>query len=286
MAEIKGLNKNATRMLTGLIMGTIAMGCIMQGKLALVGLLLFILYFATKEYVQILNNKGFYPSVKMIYITEVLFAIIAYFQRFDLVAVALTFSAIATFMWILFKGRQPYIANVATTVLGMVYCGWFPLHLLFLRNLESTRFDDGLGFVVMMFIAILLTDTGCYYAGTHFGKHKLAPVISPNKTVEGSIGGIICAMVIGWYLGLEWYLSFTAGLLCTIFAQIGDLSESLIKRDAGVKDSGDILPGHGGFLDRCDSFILTIPVMYYFCKHFIFSNDLIVDIVTFFRGLF
>ena len=70
MAEIKGLNKNATRMLTGLIMGTIAMGCIIQGKLALVGLLLFILYFATKEYVQILNNKGFYPSVKMIYITE------------------------------------------------------------------------------------------------------------------------------------------------------------------------------------------------------------------------
>ncbi len=290
MAEIKGLNKNATRMLTGLIMGTIAMGCIIQGKLALVGLLLFILYFATKEYVQILNHKGFYPSVKMIYITEVLFAIIAYFQRFDLVAAALSFSAIATFMWILFKGRQPYIANVATTVLGMVYCGWFPLHLLFLRNLESSRFDDGLGFVVMMFIAILLTDTGCYYAGTHFGKHKLAPVISPNKTVEGSIGGMVCAiigaMVIGWYLGLEWYLSFFAGLLCTIFAQIGDLSESLIKRDAGVKDSGDILPGHGGFLDRCDSFILTIPVMYYFCKYFIFSNDLVFDIITFFRGLF
>jgi len=290
MAEIKGLNKNATRMLTGLIMGTIAMGCIIQGKLALVGLLLFILYFATREYVQILNHKGFYPSVKMIYITEVLLAVIAYFQRFDLVAAALSFSAIATFMWILFKGRQPYIANVATTVLGMIYCGWFPLHLLFLRNLESSRFEDGLGFVVMMFIAVLLTDTGCYYAGTHFGKHKLAPVVSPNKTIEGSIGGIICAvigaMIIGWYLGLEWYLSFTAGLLCTLFAQIGDLSESLIKRDAGVKDSGDTLPGHGGFLDRCDSFILTIPVMYYFCKHFIFSNDLLVDIVTFFRGLF
>ncbi len=290
MVEIKGLNKNATRMLTGLVLGTIAMGCIIEGKLALVALLLFILYFASREYVQILNHKGFYPSIKMIYIAEVLLAIIAYFQRFDLVAVALTFCAIATFMWILFRGRQPYIANVATTVLGMIYCGWFPLHLLFLRNLESARFDDGLGFVVMMFTAVLLTDTGCYYAGCNLGKHKLAPVISPNKTVEGSIGGIICAVigsvVIGYFIGLEWYLSVIAGLLCTIFAQIGDLSESLIKRDAGVKDSGDILPGHGGFLDRCDSFILTIPVMYYFCKHFVFSNDLIINTITFFRGLF
>lgn len=290
MAEIKGLNKNATRMLTGLVLGTIAMGCIIEGKLALVALLLFILYFASREYVQILNHKGFYPSIKMIYIAEVLLAIIAYFQRFDLVAVALTFCAIATFMWILFRGRQPYIANVATTVLGMIYCGWFPLHLLFLRNLESARFDDGLGFVVMMFTAVLLTDTGCYYAGCNLGKHKLAPVISPNKTIEGSIGGIICAVigsvVIGYFIGLEWYLSVIAGLLCTIFAQIGDLSESLIKRDAGVKDSGDILPGHGGFLDRCDSFILTIPVMYYFCKHFVFSNDLIINTITFFRGLF
>ena len=290
MVEIKGLNKNATRMLTGLVLGTIAMGCIIEGKLALVALLLFILYFASREYVQILNHKGFYPSIKMIYIAEVLLAIIAYFQRFDLVAVALTFCAIATFMWILFRGRQPYIANVATTVLGMIYCGWFPLHLLFLRNLESARFDDGLGFVVMMFTAVLLTDTGCYYAGCNLGQHKLAPVISPNKTVEGSIGGIICAVigsvVIGYFIGLEWYLSVIAGLLCTIFAQIGDLSESLIKRDAGVKDSGDILPGHGGFLDRCDSFILTIPVMYYFCKHFVFSNDLIINTITFFRGLF
>lgn len=290
MIKIKGLNKNATRMLTGLVMGTVAMGCIIEGRLALIALLLFILYFASHEYIQILNHKGFYPSIKMIYIAEILLAIIAYFQRFDLVAVALTFCAIATFMWILFRGRQPYIANVATTVLGMIYCGWFPLHLLFLRNLESARFDDGLGFVVMMFTAVLLTDTGCYYAGTHLGKHKLAPVISPNKTIEGSIGGIICAVigaiVVGYFIGLEWYMSAIAGLLCTIFAQIGDLSESLIKRDAGVKDSGDILPGHGGFLDRCDSFILTIPVMYYFCKHFIFSNDLTINIITFFRGLF
>lgn len=288
MTEIKGLNKNATRMLTGFIMGTIAMSCIIYGKLALLILLMFIIVVASKEYVKILEHKGFYPSLKVMIAAELLFAGIAYIQRFDLVAVALTLSVIGAFMWVLFRGRQPYIANAATTVLGIIYCGWFPLHLIFLRHLSSDRFHDGLGFVVMMFTAILLTDIGCYYAGRHLGKHKLAPVVSPNKTIEGSIGGSICAvlgaMIVGYFIGLDWYYSMFAGILCTMFAQIGDLCESLIKRDAGVKDSGDSLPGHGGFLDRTDSFIFTIPVMYYFCKYFIFSGDIMNGILNIFKG--
>lgn len=281
-----GLNKNATRMLTGFIMGTIAMGCIMLGGIPLLLLLALIIFFASKEYVKILEHKGFYPSLKIILASEALLAIITYFDRTEYVASALTLCTFAAFMWVLFRGRQPYIANVATTILGFVYCGYFPLQLQLLRDISSPDFNDGLGFVVMMFTAILLTDIGCYYAGTKFGKRKLAPVISPNKTIEGSIGGMICAilgaMVIGYFIGLEWYMSAIAGLICTIFAQIGDLCESLIKRDAGVKDSGNSLPGHGGFLDRCDSFIFTIPVMYYFCKYFIFSHD-ILDYV---KGLF
>lgn len=288
--ETKGLNKNATRLLTGLILGTIALMCITYGKLALFGLLLVIIFFGSKEFVKILEHKGFYPSLKVMFIAELFIAIVAYLQRFDLVTVALTFSVIGAFMWVLFRGRQPYIGNVATTVLGMIYCGWFPLHLIFLRNLSNDRYSDGLGFVIMMFSAVLLTDIGCYYAGRHLGKHKLAPVVSPNKTIEGSIGGAICAVigciVIGQFLQLEWYMSAIAGLLCTTFAQLGDLSESLIKRDAGVKDSGHCLPGHGGFLDRTDSFIFTIPVMYYFTKHFIFSNDIITGLIHFVKGLF
>ena len=189
-------------------------------------------------------------------------------------------------MWVLFRGRQPYIANVSTTILGFVYCGYFPLHLQLLRDISSEQYHDGLGFVVMMFVAILLTDVGCYYAGTRFGKHKLAPVISPNKTIEGSVGGAVSAitgaLIVGYFIGVEWYLSVVAGLICTAFAQIGDLCESLIKRDAGVKDSGNSLPGHGGFLDRTDSFVFTIPVMFYFCKYFIFSND----IMNYLKGLF
>ncbi len=289
MADL-GLNKNATRMLTGFIMGTIVMLCIILGDLALLFLLAFMLFVGSKEYVKILNHKGFYPSLKVIYITEAILTAVVYFKRFDLVAITLTICAMASFMWVLFRGRQPYIANVATTLLGMVYCGWFPLHLIFLRDLSCAKYDSGLGFVVLMFMSILLTDVGCYYIGTKFGKHKLAPVISPNKTIEGSIGGmffaILGALVIGLYIGLEWYFALILGLICTSFAQIGDLCESLIKRDAGVKDSGTSLPGHGGFLDRTDSFVLTIPIMYYFCKCFIFHTEWITTLVNWIKDLF
>ena len=286
MDETKGLNKNATRMLTGFIMGTIAMGCIMLGGIPLLILLSLIIFFASKEYVKILEHKGFYPSLKIILLAEALLAIITYLDRAEYVASALILCTLTAFMWVLFRGRQPYIANVATTILGFVYCGYFPLHLQLLRDMNSSQYHDGLGFVVMMFTSILLTDVGCYYAGTRFGKHKLAPVVSPNKTIEGSVGGavsaVIGALIVGYFIGVQWYVSFFAGLLCTTFAQIGDLCESLLKRDAGVKDSGNSLPGHGGFLDRTDSFIFTIPVMYYFCKYFVFSNDIINNI----KGLF
>ncbi len=290
MDVIGGLNKNATRMLTGFILGTISMACIMKSGLALLILLYVFVFFASREYVKILEHKGFYPSLKVIWLAEAVFGAIAYFQRFDLTALALSAFSIISFMWVLFRGRQPYIANAATTILGFIYCGWFPLHLMFLRELSSPRFHDGLGFVVMMFTSILLTDIGCYYAGRHLGKHKLAPVVSPNKTIEGSIGGIISAVIgaviVSYFIDYEWYYAAIIGLICTVFAQIGDLCESLIKRDAGVKDSGDTLPGHGGFLDRTDSFIFTIPVMYYFCKYFVFSNDLVNGMVNFIKGLF
>ena len=288
--EIKGLNKNATRMLIGFLLGLVAMLCIMQGGLWILFMVLTIMIFASMEYVKILKHKGFFPSIKIMILSELLLAWVAYAQRFDLAALVLTFCSMASFMWVLFCGRQPYIANVATTLLGIVYCGWFPLHIIFLRNLSCQRYDSGLGFVVLMFTAILLTDIGAYYIGRHFGKHKLAQVISPNKTIEGSLGGIFFALLgafaVGYFLDLEWYFSLILGLICTVFGQLGDLSESLIKRDAGVKDSGDALPGHGGFLDRCDSFIFTIPAMYYFCYYFIFNDYLFNNIMNFFRGLF
>ena len=282
-------SKSITRVITGFIIGLMALFAILSGGLYLMALILVIVVLASKEYTLILKHKGFLPSFKIILFSSLFFALLAYFNLFNLLPLAFTVATITSFMWVLFRGKQPYIANVATTILGFVYCGWFPLHLIFFRNLECAQYDSGLGFVIMMLACIISTDVGCYYVGTRWGKHKLAPTVSPNKSIEGSIGGAVCSVlmaeIIGiFFLGISWWLSLIAGLICTTFAQIGDLCESLLKRDAGVKDSGDSLPGHGGFLDRTDSFALTIPIMYYFVKYFIFKTEWMGATVEFIKG--
>lgn len=209
------LNKNAKRVLTGTVVGLTALGCLLNGGIALLILVAVFIYLGSKEYVQILENKGFYPSLKIMLAADIILTLLSYFNRFDLIAVALTLCSISAFMWVLFKGRQPYIANVSTTILGFVYGGWFPLHLLFLRGLNEgypqgflklNVQNEGLGYVIFLFIVILLTDTGCYYFGKKFGRHKLSPIISPKKTVEGAIGGAICAvigaLVVGYFIHL------------------------------------------------------------------------------------
>ena len=289
------LNKSVTRLITGVIRGFMALFAIMAGGLWIVGLVLIIVTLASKEYVKILEHKGFRPSSRIIILSSFIFAALAYFNRFDMVALAFTVCSIMAFMSVLFKGKQPYIANVATTILGFVYCGWFPLHLLFLRDLGSHPLYEGLiktnvttegaGYALLLFFAVILTDSMCYYAGCYFGKHKLSKVISPNKTIEGSIGGTLSCMIFcfifGQVLMIPWYHCIILGLLIAAFAQIGDLCESMIKRDAGVKDSSNILPGHGGFLDRTDSYILTIPVVHYYMFMFVVNN--FSDIV---KGIF
>ena len=289
------LSKSITRLITGLVIGFTGFFAILSGGLYLVALVLAIVILASKEYTLILRHKGFLPSFRVIITSSVIFAALAYFNRFDLVALAFTCCSIMAFMSVLFRGRQPYIANVATTILGFVYCGWFPLHLLFLRDLGSHPVYDGIikqnvttegaGYALLLLFCVILTDSFCYYAGCKFGKHKLSKVISPNKTVEGSIGGtltcLIFCMIFGHMLQIAWYHSFVLGLLIAAFAQIGDLCESMIKRDAGVKDSSNILPGHGGFLDRTDSYILTIPVVHYYLYFFVVNN-----FMDLFKGLF
>jgi len=278
------------RLITGLVTGFTAFFALIAAGPWLAVLLVVLIILLAKEYTKILRNKGFLPSHKIIIVSGILFGCAAYFNKVELIPIVVTLSVFASFLCVLFKGKQPYIANVATTLLGCAYCGWFPLHLFFLRSVgtesyASCGFCYGLLYTIMAFICVLVTDTFCYFTGSKFGKHKLSPVISPNKTIEGAAGGAVMCMIfsmaIGFAVGLEWYHSVILGLLIAVFSQLGDLCESMIKRDAGVKDSGNVLPGHGGFLDRTDSYILAIPVVYYYTEFFIQNN--IFDII---RGLF
>jgi len=270
------------RILTGFIVGFTAYMAIFAGGLWLAVPVFVAAVYLAKEYTEILRHKGFLPSFKIIVAASALFAIIAYTGKLEYTPIVFTISAFAALLSVLFKGKQPYIANVATTVLGFIYCGWFPLHLVLIRSFGDSCSNlfimpiphlEGARFCVLILFSVLFTDSFCYFIGCKFGKHKLAPVISPNKTIEGAIGGtiscLIVAVVIGVLLHICWYHALILGALMTVFAQLGDLCESMIKRDAGVKDSSNILPGHGGFLDRMDSYILTFPVVYYYITYVI-----------------
>jgi phosphatidate cytidylyltransferase len=168
-----------------------------------------------------------------------------------------------------FAGKQPdgSTGRIAVTFFGVFLLSWSFGHLLLLRDLHPY----GDRYTFFLFILIWLLDTGAYAAGMKFGKHRLSEQISPKKTVEGTIGGlvtgIIGAMALWYFLRLK---EFTLpeisalGFLIVVFAYLSDLSESLLKRDAGMKDSDALLPGHGGILDRFDSFIFTAPFLYYY----------------------
>ena len=127
-------------------------------------------------------------------------------------------------------------------------------------------FQDGNKLVWLVFIISFMTDTFAYFSGYLFGKHKLIPNVSPKKTIEGSIGGIlgstICCLIFGYIFKLDMALMIVMGIIGSIIAQIGDLFASSIKRYVGIKDYGNLIPGHGGVLDRFDSVILVAPFVY------------------------
>ena len=163
------------------------------------------------------------------------------------------------------KGMS-FISVVLTTV-GVLYAGWLLGHLVALRGL-----DDGRNWVFFALFVTFASDTAAFFVGRALGRHKLASAISPGKTWEGAIGGILGAIIVSLFftlntalaLPLNWGQAVLLGLLVSIFGQLGDLAESLFKRYTGVKDSGSVLPGHGGFLDRMDSVVFAGTVVYYY----------------------
>ncbi len=160
-----------------------------------------------------------------------------------------------------------HIEHVALTILGAFYIG---LGFSYMGDIRNAA--DGFSLTLMILLGIWSTDSGAYFVGRAIGKRKLWPAISPNKTVEGSIGGLVIALavVIGVnaFTGLLAYpQAIGVGLVTGIAGQLGDLVESAIKRHFGVKDSGRIFPGHGGVLDRVDSWLFVFPLLHFMGLH-------------------
>lgn len=155
------------------------------------------------------------------------------------------------------------IVDISTTIFGILYISWFLSFMIKIRYLEG-----GLGLFLALLLITKLGDIGAYLIGSRFGRRPLIPRISPNKSVEGAIGGLIFsiagALIAGPFLKFSYLHLIFIGIFFGVLAQLGDLSESLMKRDCQVKDSGRLFPGMGGVLDVVDSLLFTAPVFYFY----------------------
>ena len=174
------------------------------------------------------------------------------------------------------KGLAVY--HISVTIFGVFYVAWLGSHLILLRELPHLKGLDyslGFSFVIVVFALTWCYDAGAFFVGTKFGRHKIFPSISPGKTLEGVIGGvafsIIGSLIARWVVAPYLTIVQTVGLalISSVVGQLGDLVESMIKRDVRIKDASTTIPGHGGALDRFDSLLFTAPLIYYFFKYFI-----------------
>jgi phosphatidate cytidylyltransferase len=203
------------------------------------------------------------------------FVLSPHYSDLGLLPVVVTSGMLITLICLLLRpSREKAFREWAWTIVGALYVGWMLSYWLNLRGLE-----DGRNWVYVAMLTTFANDTGAYFVGRARGEHKLAPAISPAKTREGAIGGLVCAILgavviaavlrlislkLGLHFAFEYWQITLLGFLVGLFAQIGDLIESLLKRNMQVKESGSLLPGHGGILDRFDSLIFVGAVVYYY----------------------
>jgi phosphatidate cytidylyltransferase len=200
-------------------------------------------------------------------LTILLFAL--FYTRQVLIApviiVLWAFVPVAFFMLTQPSPNQQWTADMGKSVLGPVYIV-LPLALLWMIDLQP----NGKLWIFFLLVVSFVNDTGAFYFGRLFGKHKLYEAISPGKTWEGAVGGLLCSVIAAlWFLQILRLHPINISMVALIVflsvaSQIGDLAESMLKRNHGVKDSGGILPGHGGLLDRIDGLLFCIPVLYLF----------------------
>ena len=233
-----------------------------------------------REFFRMMRAKGLSPNVAIAYTAGALMPYIClrpYRFPVDLLVAALVMLVLA--LGLRRPNREKLVESMAVTLFGLLYVAWLATHLTMLRELPwiaGLDYSAGWRFVLLAFFITWSCDTGAYTFGRMFGRTRPWVQISPRKSLEGSLGGLATALAAA-FIARGWFAPFLSsldavllGLGVGICGQVGDLVESLLKRDASHGDSSDIIPGHGGILDRFDSLYFAAPLVYYYLRMVVF----------------
>jgi len=258
-----------TRVLVALAAIPLLIFLIWRGDWYFFSLIAFIVWAGQWEMYHLARQKGAYPAALAGMLLSALLLLSFQLGINPYIAVLALLVLLYLFLREMFYNRGSAFLNTAATLAGVVYPGLLLSGILFLRlHITESGTDSARGFIITLFFAIWANDTFAYFSGRAFGKHKLFERVSPKKSIEGAIGGILGSLLVfftvyfaGWY-ALSLQLTIISGLITGVFGPLGDLVESWFKRDAGIKDSSHLLPGHGGILDRFDSLIIVTPALF------------------------
>jgi phosphatidate cytidylyltransferase len=209
----------------------------------------------------------------------VVMVVVAYFWGSPALVAATAITALNTMLWLLRRGVPGYVQNATASVFTLVYVPFLGSFVaLMLREGGATdfdRYDAGVKGILTFVAVTSASDIGGFCAGVLFGRHPMAPVISPKKSWEGFAGSAVFCVAVGvamvvWVLDDDWWVGVLLGLIAVVMATLGDLSESVIKRDLGIKDMSQVIPGHGGLMDRIDSLLATIAPIWLLLHYLVF----------------
>ena len=263
------------RIVTGLVLAVIVAILICLGGIPFAAAVCIIAILASLEFYRIVKSQGVRPLSWLGIVFSILLIVNAYIQQYNYpflpyprdftLALIIVLMTLIPLIWLLFRpNKDNAFIDWGWTVAGILYTGWLLSFYMQIRLLEN-----GIGWIFLVVSCTALCDVGAYVVGSNLGKHAMASSVSPGKTWEGSAGGLAISIIIAvilaiaFKLPLYYWQMIAAGLIIGIFAQLGDLVESLLKRNMHAKDAGNLLPGHGGILDRADSHLLVAPVAYY-----------------------
>ncbi len=257
-----------TRVTTALVFVPLLLLAIWVGNIALIAAVAFLITMSVYEYCRMLAHKNYKTNTVFSIVIALFIGLLTGYAQFAYLPAVLLLSFVII-MFLHFRGKAYALEGTMMNFAGTVYFALGFGSILYLRFAHDTWV-----WLLLAFFITWFTDIGAYAVGICIGKHKLAPEISPKKTVEGAIGGllisILSVLIFGSIvLNLQIWQLIVIGLGGSVFAQVGDLLESMVKRWADVKDSGNILPGHGGIWDRFDSILLTAPYLCIVLKLFL-----------------